>query len=428
MKILRLQPIFSPRNLITLELIFVLSEQFLIQVCGFPGAIIYILDVANLVLLLCLWHRKSCKIFVGMAIPYAIMVFLSLFVGVINFNEWGGNLVTSAIEIRNIVRFFVFFVACVTFLDEKKCKEIYRILTTFFFANAVAILYQYVTFHPAGVWMRGDMLNGFFGTRTGGNTFVNVVMLVAVTYVLIQWSNGKLSSRTLFITIGVSIFIAGLIELKAFFLEFVLIYGLYFIGKRKTRKEIYLSVGILALFVCVGGVALQIMFREYPWFRETMSISGMINSLKGNGYTGEGDLNRFTGIFTIASNFFNQDISKIIFGIGAGNCSASSVMGSAPLFYEQHMNSHYNWFSATYLFVQGGAIGLLLYLFTFVYLFFRKKRNRTFALNAKIICVLAVFLAFYGEALKTDAGYFVYFAIASGFVRPNKMEAGRKWI
>lgn len=43
-----------------------------------------------------------------------------------------------------------------------------------------------------------------------------------------------------------------------------------------------------------------------------MSISGMINSLTGDGYTGNGDLNRFTGVFTIASQFFEGDITKIL--------------------------------------------------------------------------------------------------------------------
>ena len=127
-------------------------------------------------------------------------------------------------------------------------------------------------------------------------------------------------------------------------------------------------------------------------------------------------------MFTIASRFFEGDIAKILLGIGAGNCSASSVLGSTAKFYTQYMDSHYNWFSATYLFVQGGAIGLLLYLFTFIYLFFKKKQNKQFALNSQIICVLAVFLVFYGEALRTDAGYFIYFAIASGFVSSNKIK------
>lgn len=416
MKILTGKIKWEPENIILLEIIFVLLERFLIQSCGFPGAIIYILDVLNIVLLLYSWHRKPWKNFAGIVMAYVGIVVLSLIIGLLYYNEWGGNLAAGIIEIRNTARFLIFFIACVSFLNEEKYQKIYKILIAFFFVNSIAILYQYITFHPPGVWMRGDMLNGFFGTQTGGNTFVNVILVVVITYMLTQWSRGELSSKIFFFAVGLSLLIAGLIELKAFFVEFVALYGWYLIKKKKSRKELIFNIVIIGLFICVSGIALQIMFHEYPWFRETMSISGMINSLSGDGYTGNGDLNRFTGVFTIASRFFKGDIAKILLGIGAGNCSASSILGSVTQFYEQYMDSHYNWFSATYLFVQGGAIGLFLYLYTFVYLFFKKKHNTKFALNSQIICALAVFLVFYGEALRTDAGYFIYFALASGFI------------
>ena len=413
---------WKPENIIIVQLVFVLFERFFVQVCGFPGSIIYLLDVLNIMLFMYSWKRKTWGQYSGLVTAYMGIIGLSLITGTIYYKEWGGNLFSAIIEIRNTVRFLIFLISCITFLNEEKCRKIYKRLIGFFFINTVAILYQYVTFYPPGVWMRGDMLNGLFGTQTGGNTFVNVILIVVVTYMLTQWSKGQLSSKIFFAAVGLSLLIAGLIELKAFFVEFVALYGWYLIKKKKSKKEVLFNIVIIGLFVCVSGLALQIMFREYPWFRETMSISGMIKSLGGDGYTGNGDLNRFTGVFTIASRFFEGDIAKILLGIGAGNCSASSVLGSTAKFYTQYMDSHYNWFSATYLFVQGGAIGLLLYLFTFIYLFFKKKQNKQFALNSQIICVLAVFLVFYGEALRTDAGYFIYFAIASGFVSSNKIK------
>lgn len=412
----------KPANIIYIEIIFALSERFLVQVCHFPNVIIYTLDILNIVLLIYSWKRKEWRRYPGLIAIYIGMILTQIAVAVLHYNEWGGNIAITAIEVRNIIRFLIFFISCIVYLDVENYRKIYKILMVFFFINTVVILYQYVTFHPPGVWMRGDMLNGLFGTQTGGNTFVNVILIVVVTYMLTQWSKGQLSSKIFFLAVGLSLLIAGLIELKAFFVEFVALYGWYLIKKKKSKKEVLFNIVIIGLFVCVSGLALQIMFREYPWFRETMSISGMIKSLGGDGYTGNGDLNRFTGVFTIASRFFEGDIAKILLGIGAGNCSASSILGSTAKFYTQYMDSHYNWFSATYLFVQGGAIGLLLYLFTFVYLFFKKKQNKQFALNSQIICVLAVFLVFYGEALRTDAGYFIYFAIASGFVSSNKIK------
>lgn len=411
----------TPTTIIKINLIFALIERFLVQVIGMPSAIIYVIDLLNLWLIVWLWKdREKCKQYFGLLKIYLGIILVLVITGCVYYGEWGGNVASTAIEIRNIVRFPIFFLACVIFLNNKEVKKIYKVLVIFFAINAVAILYQYFTFHPPGVWMRGDMLNGLFGTETGGNTFVNVILLVVITYMLVCWSKRKVSTLVFFGSVCISLLISALIELKAFFIEVIVIYGWYLIRKKKSRKEKYLNIFLIAAAIIVSAVGLQIMYREYPWFRETMSLSGMIGQLTGSGYTGNGDLNRFTGIFTIASEIFDGNPLKILFGIGAGNCSQSAVLGSSTLFYNQYFETHYNWFSATYLFIEGGAVVLLLYLTTFVYLFFKKKENKQYDLNSQIMCMLAVFLVFYGEALRTDAGYFVYFALAAEFIKPDK--------
>lgn len=89
-------------------------------------------------------------------------------------------------------------------------------------------------------------------------------------------------------------------------------------------------------------------------------------------------------------------------------------------FAKMYADIHYSWFSAIYTFVQTGAIGLISYIFTFVYFFIKKKKNASFSSMSQVLSILAILLLFYGEALKTDAGYFVYFAIACGFVYESK--------
>ena len=406
----------SPVTIIKLQIAFALVERFLTQSLKLPGAIIYGMDFFNLLLLLCLLKVGKRNKYIGFILAYIGITAVLLITGFTNFKKWGGNFATAIVEIRNIVRFPIFFLACAKFLNIDQVKKIYKLLTLFFIVNTIVILYQYFTFHPPGIWMRGDMLNGLFGTETGGNTFVNVILVVVVTYLLTTWSKKEISTSRFFCAVGASLLISALIELKAFFLEFVAIYGFYFIKKKKTKKESFLNVILIIAAVIVSTAGLQIMYREYPWFKNSISITGIINQLSGSGYTGEGDLNRFTGIFTIASQFFKGNINEILFGTGAGNASQSGILGGQSLFYNHYAESHYNWFSATYMFAQGGAFSLLLYLFTFVYLFFKQKQNKRFRLNTQIMCMVAAFLVFYGEALRTDAGYFVYFALASGFV------------
>lgn len=412
-----------------MQIAFVFIERFLVQMIGMPGSIIYVMDVLNIWLFMYLIKWKKPTRYAGFIIAYVGIVVVSLIVGLINYREWGGNIASSVIEIRNIIRFPIFFLSCVEFLNEEQTRKIYKLLTVFFSINTIAILYQYFTFHPPGVWMRGDMLNGLFGTETGGNTFVNVILTIVVAYLLSCWINEEKSVISFGIAAGTSLLIAALIELKAFFVEIIIIYGFYLIKKRKTKKEIAINVFLVIAAIAISVVGLQIMYKEYPWFKGSMSLSGLVKQLSGNGYTGDGDLNRFTGVFTVASKIFEGDIGQILFGIGAGNASQTMILGSRTVFFDFYERTHYNWFSATYMFVQGGIFSLLVYLFTFVYLFFKTKRCKQFELNAQIMCVLAVFLVFYGEALRTDAGYFVYFALASGFVSAEKggnLEYGRR--
>lgn len=55
------------------------------------------------------------------------------------------------------------------------------------------------------------MLNGLFGTETGGNTFVNVILLVVITYMLVCWSKRKVSTLVFFGSVSMCPFPAYLL-------------------------------------------------------------------------------------------------------------------------------------------------------------------------------------------------------------------------
>ncbi len=410
----------KPGLVIALMLIFILFERFLIQ-CGLPGAIIYLLDIANMYLLIQILYNKKVERFWVWIVSYAILIIAAALVALPNYSVWGGNVVYTIIEIRNIVRFLIFFMACATFLTKDSIDKIFRILVAYFYINSIYIIYQYFTFHPEGTWMRGDLLNGFFGTATGGNTFVNALMLVVIVYLLNAWSNKEVRFLSLFVPLIISVAIAGMIELKAYFVEVAVIYVWYLIRKKKSNKEKWMNVVLIVALLVVVYAAIQYMLLEYPWFRETMSIKGILQSVTDtNGYTGEQDLNRFTGIFTISKSIFHGELGEILLGIGLGNAVSYSIGGNATVFNQLYDATHYSWFSNTYVFIQNGFFGVAIYIFIFVYMFFKKKTNKEMKFITEIIAVLAVFLFFYGEALKTDAGYFVYFALASGWIMVSK--------
>lgn len=400
-------------------ILWTLAERYIIQL-GAPNSIIYLIDIVNLLLFVAMVRRNRWKNFSIFILLYFVLTICGIFAALPNYSIWGGNPVFTLIEIRNIIRFPIFFLACLTFLNQSNIERIFKILTIFFYANFVMIIYQYITFHPAGIWTRGDYLNGFFGTSTGGNTYVNVLMLCVVVYWLCRWRNKECKTWEFFLPLGMSITVAALIELKSYFVEVAILYLWYLISQKKTIKEVARNLFIIVSILIVAQFALQFMYKEYPWFRETMTLSGLLELARdSSGYTGTNDLNRLTAVFTIATNIFKGDFANIFAGIGLGNGAIYSLGGSYTKFCQMYEPTHYAWFSTAYVFIQCGIIGLATYICSFLYLFFKKK-NKRYALLSQTMVLLAFVLMMYNETLKTDAGYFVYFAISSGFVLCKK--------
>lgn len=118
----------TPTTIIKTNLIFALIERFLVQVIGMPSAIIYVIDFLNLWLIVWLWKdREKCKQYFGLLKIYLGIILVLVITGCVYYGEWGGNVASTAIEIRNIVRFPIFFLACVIFLNNKEVKKIYKV-------------------------------------------------------------------------------------------------------------------------------------------------------------------------------------------------------------------------------------------------------------------------------------------------------------
>lgn len=408
-----------PEKAITFQLFFILFERFFVQL-GAPNSIIYILDIVNIYLLLnIILHRKNIK-FGLLILIYMVLVCGSVFIALANFSIYGNNVLFTILEVRNIVRFLIFFLASVYFFKVDYVEKIYSIFEMHFWVNSVFIIYQYFTyFPPTASWMRGDLLNGFFGNIRGGNTFVNIEMLIVVLYLFVKWTEKEEKLMHLLAALGMSFVVAGLIELKAFFIEIVFVYIWYLVFVKKSKREKQLNVVIIVAALLFAWIAMQIMIKEYPWFANIFTLKGILDALTSEGYSSVDGLNRFTGFFIISERMFSGNITEILFGIGLGNGAVSEIAGKTTTFASMYSNSNYSWFQGTYLFVQCGFIGLVLYISTFVILFKRNKRNQ-FKTFSNMIILLSVFLVFYGETLKTDAGYLMYFSIATGFMMLKK--------
>lgn len=405
-----------PERVIVFQLVFVLFERFFIQL-GAPNSIIYILDILNIYLLLNILAYKNEKKYDLFILTYFLLIGISTFVAIANYGLYGINIVFTILEIRNICRFVIFFLASVYFIKGEHIGILFSVIEIHFWINSLFIVYLYFTyFPPTASWMRGDLLNGFFGNMRGGNTFVNVEMLIVVLFNFVKWTKKEKKMLHLLLTLGMAILIAGLIELKAFFIEIAIIYFWYLLSVKKSRFEKKMNLVVILAAVLIGYISFQIMIKEYPWFADSLRFSSLIESITSKNYSSMNDLNRFTGVFTISDKIFHGNIIDILFGIGLGNGAVSQVAGKTTKFALQYANSNYSWFQITYLFIQVGLIGLCLYFCTFLMLFLKSKTN-SYKTFSNMIILLSLFLIFYGEALKTDAGYLVYFSIAIAFMQ-----------
>lgn len=407
----------NTKHLIYIELIFILFERFLVEI-GLPGSIIYLNDIINIILIWKASHKKKIKYFNSLILIYLLICIPSLAIAIPNYSIYGGNILFSLLDLRNIVRFLIFLITCALILEESDYKNIYRILKIFFFANSLFIIYQYTFASTLGI--TADEMNGFFGNATGGNSFVNAIMVVVLCHAIFSWQRKETSLAELLTIIVTSIIISGLIELKAFLLEIVIIYIVYLFSKKKSTKEIILNLIILIVAILSIRQAEKIIISNAPWFKNSFNIINIIrDSSNSEGYTGSGDINRLNFISSVTKKIYNNDYLNLVFGIGFGNASTAELFGRTTDFFSKYFNLGYSNFSSSYILIESGIIGLFLYIFSFVLLakksYKKKKISEGFTMT-----IIAIFLCFYNETLKTDAGYFIYFAIASSFV--NSMQ------
>ena len=82
--------------------------------------------------------------------------------------------------------------------------------------------------------------------------------------------------------------------------------------------------------------------------------------------------------------------------------------------------TNYAWFQSSYIFAETGIIGLIIYICTFISVFFNTKCENEYSNNAKVMAIMALLLIIYDEVLKTEGAYIIYFIISMGFIIENR--------
>lgn len=413
--------VFSNGKIITYYLGYLLCFQFFVDVCHLPSQISFLTDGINLILLLLLIRKRYIKINNGVIILLMTYVGYALINGLVQTE----NPLLLIWASRNNLRYLVFFIFCTQFLTVQSFEDNMRLLESAVYINLLACIIQFFCFG-----IRYDQLGGIFGVTNGCNGDMNILLTVVTSYKCTQYMNNVVDYKGIAFSVGACCIIAALAEMKAYYVELIVIVTLSVGLSRGLIKKLKIA----ALAACSVVFIAIIISRIYPVFAGTFNIEGLLRNVTNeSGFTYSGDLNRLIAILQIHERLPSF---PSLFGLGFGNCELSTGMSFLnSSFYLQYSHWHYDWLSYAWMYLELGIVGLVLYELLFVQTAFglltkkgkesKEKSLRDFGI---VISAIAVIISIYNASLRTESGYLMYFALSIGCIlsRRNSLYKGGK--
>ncbi len=399
--------------LVYCQFILVMIMFWLRDVLHFPSAITYLTDVILVYALFMKFpiirnriKQANCK----HQLRIVGLIVLCMVIGAMF------NLVSPLLTLwgaRNNLRFFAFFFVCIGLLEERDADSIIKLFKVFYWLNVLMCLFQYFV-----LGYSNDYLGGFFGIAQGCNAYINILICIILSFVFGEYFAKKIKFIILIPYVITTLLIATLCELKIFYIEFIIIT----IVTLMCTKPSFKTVGICIFGVIGFLVAIQLMMRYNPeilkMFTDPDSIEYYLN---GNGYTNSGDLNRFSAIQDIHQMFFDGNLFHSLFGFGLGSCENSSFSFLQSAFYKQYSYLNYRWMTHAWIYLEQGAIGLILLITFFIsifsYVIYNRKKIRK-DVQIAIIAFLPTCLIgiIYNCALEIEACYLVAIMCSLPFI------------
>ncbi len=388
---------------------FLLS--FFLDFLKLPGAIKYTADVSWVLIFFIMFVNKHIKIkknllpfvlFIGIWILYVFLTYI------INYQSpfyflWG---------IRNNLRFYIAFIAFVTFLVEDDVKVCLKFVDVLFWVNVIVAFYQFFI-----LGYQQDYLGGIFGVEKGCNAYNAVFFAIVIIKSLLLYFKEEEKTGVCFLKIGMCLVLAALAEMKFFFVLFVMILILCTILTKITWKKFAMLLCIAVVFT-ISATLLTMVFGR----NSSLTLQNILALVTSETYSSANDLGRFTAIPIIAERFLTN-LPERLFGMGLGNADTSAFAICNTPFFQVYEHLHYTWFSSAMLFLETGFIGLGLNLFFYglcLALSIKRYKDKTgnvlYNEIAIVFAVLCIILTFYNSAMRKEVGYIAYFFLALPFI------------
>ena len=200
----------APKELIYLQLFFVLQFQHYVSSQILPNTVSYFTDVVTLIIFLHLVREvpknrfnKLEKVIIFSSILFIFLGFMSNY-----YNNF--DILKYAWAVRNNIRIFIFFVASSYFIDFSMVNKTNRLLKIAFTFNTIMVLIQFFTLPFAA-----DFIGGIFGHSVGvANTYIHILLLYFLCYSLVNYLNRQISVITLLYYLIPIFLISAVAELK----------------------------------------------------------------------------------------------------------------------------------------------------------------------------------------------------------------------
>lgn len=398
--------------------------SFLIDLLHLPSFIKYTVDAALIVLLFLAYLNKRIVLDpLVLDLMRVVLVFFAItIIGL--FLEYQ-SIVYYLWGLRNNFRYFIFFAMCTMVLKQEDADFGMRLMDGLFYINVVVTLYQVLVLK-----VHQDRVGGIFGTSRGCNGFTNIYLMIIVTWYMLRYMCNKVSLLQMALQCGLSLGIAAVAELKMFFIEFVLITALAAL----MTKFSFRKFGVIILAVAGLVMGLQIMQILFPHFGNWFTLDSIVEySSSETGYTNANDVNRLSAI-PIAWNRFLDTWPRKLFGLGLGNCDYSSNFDflTSP-FYRNYGQLNYLWFSSSFLILETGLVGLLVYVFFFFRMYRAAKiveknepEKSIYCMMARIMSLMALVLFMYNSSLRMECAYMFFFVLALPFLPKSSTGGDRE--
>lgn len=350
---------------IIIQIVCILFIGLLISYNPQTGALTYIPDLLNLLLIIMVLYQKK-ELTIKKKGFYLLPVFFLVYVSMSVF--WGDMSYYDVFaQLRRYITAVLIYLISLEYLTFEHLKNGINIIICSQVMNAFITAYQnlVVKIHP-------DFCNGIFGFTTYSNAAQGMLSLTLSIIAIVYYIDQKWKPLKSAVAIGSSCVVCAFAEVKAYYVLLLISFLLVLFLKsedKKTRKRIAFFCILLGMLLFVAYKILEVVMPE------NLNVFFSLSSyLKYEKYGAHGGAGRLSTISYIYVNVFKKDIVKTLFGLGVGSVSNAYA------------------YTIGKIFVSFGIIGTLLLLLWYASVIWSNIRYVRISSESTIGIVLAVIM------------------------------------